>query len=670
MRISLNWLREFVAIPDDVTDLTERLSMAGLAVDEVQQNGNDYLLDLDVTTNRGDCLSHLGVARELAAIYSTEVHRSVPTPTEIERPTEGAFSVAIVDEDLCHRYCGRYIEGVRIEKSPQWLAERIESLGIRPINNVADITNYVLMELGHPLHAFDADSLAKNQIVVRRAESGEHIRTLDGQARELDPSMLVIADAHRPVALAGIMGGEETEISESTQNVFLESAWFDLLSIRKTARAVNVSTEASYRFERGADIEMAPSACDRAAQLIHEIAGGRVYAGMIDVYPRSMPRPTVFLRRKRIEAYLGMPVPDEEVAALFKGLGFEVSPDADGWRFGVPSHRHDVSREEDLLEEVARIHGYDRFPSTLPSWTGQGERLKWQPEDTRIRELLAGMGYTEACSLAFSDRETESRFSPGVEPVTLLNPLSDEAPILRTSLVPSMLRSLEWNLNRGTRDVMLYEIAKVYPKDGERRQLIVAQTGAVQPPSIHHPRVNSSFYSLKGHLEMLLQSFAVEIDTLQSALPDYYHPGRSARFGSLAQFGELLSDATELFKLRQKVYVAEIDIEEIYEAGLRNLAAAVIPKYPAIRRDLSLLVDRKIRYSDVLSAIQAADITELVAVEPFDRLETGPFSKALYSLAVGLVYQSSERTLTDSEVETFEAKVLGQLKKIGVSLRS
>ena len=451
------------------------------------------------------------------------------------------FPISIADEALCKRYCGRYIEGVTIGKSPDWLVRRIEALGIRSINNVTDITNYVLMELGHPLHAFDADTLAENQIIVRRAEVDEALTTLDGEKRELDPSMLVIADAKRAVALAGIMGGEETEISASTKNVLLEAAWFDPLSIRKTARAVNLSTEASYRFERGADIEMARAACDRAAQLIAEIAGGRIYEGVLDVYPsETIAKSKARLRRTRIREYLGMEIPDIEVTRIFSGLGFDVGAgaDAEGWSVDIPTHRHDVSGEEDLLEEVARIYGYDRF--SLDSSGVERPRRATPLAGGRdpnsgsfIRNGLLG---STAASLSATGKP-KKRFAPEIEPIILRNPLSEEAPILRTSLVPSMLRSLQWNLNRGVRNVLLYEIGKVYPASGEYRQLLIAQTGAVRPGSIHHAAFESDFYNLKGNVETLLGGFSVNTDLSPDDPGSYYHPGRSIRSGVCCNSG-------------------------------------------------------------------------------------------------------------------------------------
>lgn len=670
MRISLNWLKEFVDIADEPSALGEKLSLAGLAVDEVVEEGDDVILELDITTNRGDCLSHLGVAREVAAIYDQEVRLPKFEVTEGNKPLEGAFAISITDPDLCRRYCGRYIAGVTIGPSPDWLARRVEAVGIRSINNVADITNYVLMELGHPMHAFDADTLGDNQIIVRRADPDETLTTLDGETRRLDPSMLVIADRRHAIALAGIMGGEETEISGSTKNVLLESAWFDPLSIRKTARALNLNTEASYHFERGADIEMARTACDRVAELIRETADGEILQGVIDVYPGKAPQPEVSLRRARIKQYLGMEVADQDVLRIFTRLDFDPKDAGDGWTVTVPTHRHDIIREEDLLEEIARQHGYDRFPSTLPAWSGQGQRLPWQVEEATIRDTLSSLGYSEACTICFSNREIEEKFAPGVDPVRLRNPLSEEAPILRTSLVPSMLRSIQWNLNRGARDVLLYEIAKVYPKDGEHRKLAIAATGSARSRSVHNDSVESDFYTLKGDVETVLGNFSVDTSGSADGIPSYYHPGRSLGIGDVAVLGELHGAGADLFKLRQKVYIAEIEIEKLYEAGLRNVAAAPIPKYPAIRRDLSLLLDRKVRYSDVVGAVRAADIPELVEVEPFDRLDKGPFPESCYSLAVAIVYQSSERTLTDAEVQDFDRKVLDRLEQIGAKLRS
>src|SRR5215475_576963 len=324
MKVSYNWLKEFVDITETPQQLGTRLTNLGLAVDALESHANDWIFELDVATNRPDCLSHFGVAREIAAAYGTALKPSKFELHEGEKRAREIFSISIVDSDLCARYCGRYVAGVKIGPSPQWLKSRLEALGVRSINNVADVTNYVMMELGQPLHAFDADLIEGQTIIVRRAAFEEKIATLDGVERELNPSVLVIADARRAVAVAGVMGGAETEISASTKNVLLESANFDPLSIRKTSRALGLSSEASYRFERGADVEMARYACDRAAALIQAVAGGPVYRGVIDVYPNPRPQITAILRRARIKAFLGSPVEDSIVERILDRLGFKI----------------------------------------------------------------------------------------------------------------------------------------------------------------------------------------------------------------------------------------------------------------------------------------------------------------------------------------------------------
>lgn len=672
MLVSFNWLREFIDVQVEPVELGQELTMTGLAVDAVEDSGDDTILELDITSNRGDCLSHLGVAREVCAAFDLDVRRPEFQLEEVDRSAEEVFSISIAEPDLCRRYCGRYIEGVQIGPSPDWMVRRLASVGVRSINNVADVTNYVLMELGHPLHAFDADTLEGQEIIVRRAELEETIETLDGEKRELDPSMLVIADSNRAVALAGVMGGIDTEISSPTTNVLLESAWFDPMTTRKTARALNLSTEASYRFERGADIEMALHACDRAAMLIHELAGGKIYRDVIDVYPGRQGAPEARLRRRRILEYLGMEVPEQAVVRTFTRLGFEpVDSDEEGWSVRVPTHRHDISTEEDLMEEIARHHGYDRFPSTLPAWAGQGRALPWAEGERGIHATLSGLGYSEACTIPFSSEKMERGFAPDLDPVVILNPLSEEAPALRTSMVPGMLRSLLWNLNRGTRDVQLYEIGKIYPTDGERRQLVLGATGSLQAETLHHNQTDLEFFQLKGDVEALLNGFDVDQAPGTSNLPAYYHPGRRIRLGQVSVLGELHQDQTDLFKLRQKVYLAEIEIEKLYALGPSEIAARAIPKYPSIRRDLSLVLSRGTDYAAVVRTIDGEGIEELIEIEPFDLLEQGPFPDDRYSLAVKLVYQSSEGTLTDDQVQDFDRRIVARLEtELGARLRS
>jgi phenylalanyl-tRNA synthetase beta chain len=666
MKISLNWLNEFVDVVDTPQQLRTRLTGVGLAVDALDQAGDDFIYELDVATNRPDCLGHVGVAREVAAIYGVHLRMPEFQLQEEDKRADSVFSIAIEDAELCGRYCGRYIEGVKIGPSPDWLKNRLESLGVRSINNVADVTNYVMLELSQPLHAFDADTLAQRKVIVRRARPGEKMRTLDAVDRNLDPSVLMIADAERSIAVAGVMGGAETEISGETKNVLLESANFNPLSIRKTSRALGLSTEASYRFERGADIQVARFACDRAAALIQQLAGGKIYRDVIDVYPGAKQPAVVRLRRERIDRFLGGPVDDAAVERIFERLGFGRTPTSAGWMVEVPSHRVDIALEEDLLDEIARHHGFDNFPSTLPSYAGFGAGLPFEAQERLLRQRLAGHGYSEVITMAFSDEPTERKFRPEVQPVRLANPMAEDESILRTSLMASMLRTFQWNLNRGIRDLQLYELGKVYRKGSEERWLILAATGALRPKSVHEPEHPVNFYDMKGHVEDILESFDVGLNMTAERPPAYHHPGRFARVGDLVVFGELHQEYADMFKLRQRIYIAELSVDEVLRSR-RGRQVEAVPRFPSIRRDLSLLVDRSVRYADIRNLIPG--IKELVRVEPFDRLETGPFPDSKYSLSISLFYQSNERTLTDAEVEAFDTAVLDALKPIGVEQR-
>jgi len=667
MKISYNWLKEFVDIGENPQELGTRFTSVGLAVDALETIGSDFVYELDVATNRPDCLSHIGVGREAGAIYASRLRPPKFELREAETRAGDVFSVSIADPDLCGRYCARYIEGVRIGPSPPWLKTRLESLGVRSINNVADITNYVMLELGQPLHAFDADTLHGRQIIVRRADVDEKMTTLDGVERQLNPSVLLIADKDRAVAIAGVMGGAATEISPTTKNVLLESANFNALSIRKTSRAIGLSTEASYRFERGADIEMARFACDRTAALIGELADGKIYRDVIDVYPGRSKPAVATLRRNRIGTFLGAPVDDAIVERIFERLGFKTSKTSDGWSVEVPSHRVDIRGEEDLLEEIARHHGFDKFPATLPLWSGHGSSLPLEREERLLRNRLASTGYSEVITMAFSDEATERKFRPETEPVRLLNPIAEDESILRTSLIPSMLRTIEWNLNRGLRDLQLYELGKVYRNGSESRSLILAATGNLRTKSVHEAERDFDFYDLKGDVEEILGTFDVSLTMDHKGPPAYYHPGRSLRWGDVAVLGELHPEYVQ-FK-HQRIYLAELDAEMLLRSGMRH-SVEPIPRFPWIRRDLSLLLDKGTRYEDVRASVAAAEIPNLVHVEPFDRLESGPFPESKYSLAISLIYQSSERTLTDEEVEQFDRRILTLLEqRVGAQLR-
>src|SRR2546430_7692678 len=465
MFISYNWLRELTGTKLDPQQVRDRLTNVGLAIDSVEARRDDSVLDVEVPSNRGDCLSHVGIARELAAIDKSQVSIPKSQPPGTKGKTSDFTSVEILDPDLCPRYAARVVRGVKIAPSPEWLVKKLEAIGQRPINNVADITNYVLHELGQPLHAFDLAKLVSNRIVVRRAKKGETIKTLDGVDRTLDSEMLVIADADKAVALAGVMGGEDSEISNSTVDVLIESAYFDPSSVRRTARMLSLHTEASHRFERNTDAEGVLAAQERCVALICEIAGGVATEDALDVYPEPFESKSVSLRTERVEAITNLRVSQNEIKRILSALGFDLRlEDASVFTYAVPSWRHDVSIEEDLVEEVARHTGYDNIGTDLPPATLAGEFHFTEKRKRALRQALSARGFDEAISLSFVEathdfeliRELANRAS-----VKLMNPIIEEASSMRQTLLPGLLTSIRHNFNQGIRDVFLFETGRV-----------------------------------------------------------------------------------------------------------------------------------------------------------------------------------------------------------------
>jgi len=695
MKVSLNWLKEFILpgpLPDrmlsgDVAELKERLPMLGLGVESVSPLGLpggqfDWIFDLEVTTNRPDCLSHLGVARELAASFGSALRPLASTVSEASKRAIAAVSIEIIDPAGCARYCGRVIEGVRVGPSPDWLARRLEAVGVRAINNIADVTNYLLMELGHPLHAFDLERLHGRKIIVRRARAAERLRTLDGIDRTLVADDLVIADAERAVALAGVMGGEDSEISSSTRAVMLESAWFEPVGVRRTAKRHGLHTEASHRFERGADVEMARQAIDRAAVLIVELAGGQVLDGVVDVYPGRHARPQITLRPEEIQRILGAGISDGEVSRILRALGFEVERNSDGsWRATPPSYRVDVSREVDLIEEIARLYGYGRLPARVRPAPPSSQRDVRREKEHVLGAALTGLGYREIIAPTMVDPGENARFT-SEEPVPLLNPLTHDASAMRSTAVPGMLRALRWNLDRGQNDLRFFEFGKVYTTSrrtdeglpAERRVLTLGASGAGRPPRVDEKTRALDFFDLKGDLEVLFARF--ELGGLGFAASGYpYHEaGVGGGFGvgtiELARFGQVSHAVMGEYKLRQPVYIAEIDLDQLLAFPLRHLAFRPFSKFPVLERDLSLVVPASVSYGQIAETLGGLGVEELQEFRPVDRFEGGPLPPGHYSLLLRINLQSPERTLTSEEADAIRHKMIEALKPLGVRLRT
>ncbi|HEY6291704.1 MAG TPA: phenylalanine--tRNA ligase subunit beta [Terriglobia bacterium] len=682
MRISLDWLSEFVELPSDRKALEARLAMLGLGVASSVAVDADCVLDLEVTTNRPDCLSHLGVAREVAAAFRKTLRtRQVAVP-ESNKAARETVCIEIEDPKGCARYCGRVIENVHVRPSPEWLAKRLGALGLRPINNVADATNYVLMELGHPLHAFDLECLRGRKIIVRRARAGEKMRTLDGVERTLATEDLVIADAERPVALAGVMGGEDSEIAFRTPTVLLESAWFEPVGIRRTSKRHGLHTEASHRFERGADIEMARQAIDRTAALIAELAGGEVLEGVIDVYPNPPSRLAIVLRPSEILRHLGAEIASRDVTGSLSALGFAVESLADGgWRVTPPSFRLDVTREIDLIEEVARLYGYDRLPVRLRPAPPSVERDLRRDRELAISQILVALAYREIIVPSMVDPSENARFTDE-EPVRLANPLTQDASAMRSTSVPGMLRALRWNLDRGQSDLRLFESGKIYTVaertaeglPAERRILTLGASGSRRPPSVHDETRPLDIFDLRGDVEVLVEIFDLRGLDFAASGSRYHETGLCARLVAgereLVRLGQLSHEIACEYKLRQPVYIAEIDMEQLLATPLRSRTFHAFSKFPAVERDLSLVLPSSLSYRSIEETLKKRDIKGLQEFRPVDRFEGGALPAGHYSLLLRIVLQSPERTLTSEEVDGASRTILEALEPLGVSLRT
>jgi phenylalanyl-tRNA synthetase beta chain len=715
MDISYNWLRELADVGLEPRELAERMTMAGLAVDAVREAGDDHVLEFDLTSNRPDCLSHLGIAREAAALTGARVTLPELTAKSVGGRAEELTSVRIEDEDLCPRYAARVVRGVKIGPSPEWLVQRLQAISQRSINNVADITNFVMHEMGQPLHAFDLATLGEQRIVVRRARAGEKLKTLDGVERELSNDMLVIADASRAVAVAGVMGGEETEISGSTTDVLVESAYFDPQSVRRTSKLLGLQTEASYRFERGVDYEGVLRAQDRCVALICELAGGTATEDAIDatvnVHPEKVTRtPAVRLRHRRVEGLTGLAVTADECVRILTSLGFEqvVMPESvemgDEMVFSVPSWRTDVRIEEDLVEEVARVYGYEKIGEALPPSPVTGEYLAGDRRRRAARQILTAAGFNEAINISFIEEsgavgETaaaaaaeevgEGSFEvlPGLLKtegegafVRLSNPIVEGARLMRPTLLPGLLESLRHNFNRGTRNVRLFETGHVFASGGdsearphEVEAFALVLTGQALEEG-HATARELDFYDLKGALESASDAMRVGGLEFESASVRHLREGQSARItlkgAEVGTLGRLSEDVASLHKFRQPVYVAEVSLTALLASVEELSRYTPLPRFPSVVRDVSLLADRRAGYGEMRRKVLALGIEECRGVSLVDVYEGGNVPEGKRSVTLRVEYRSDERTLRDEEADEMHARVVAALEdEFGAQLR-
>ena len=694
MKVLYNCLEEFVDVKAAPADLASRLSLAGVAIDSVEESPAGPVLDAEVTANRPDCLGHYGIAREVAAIYRLQLKPLAPMLKESAEKAAVATRVEIESPELCGRFTARILRGVKVQPSPDWLRQRLEAMGQKSINNVVDVTNYVMFELGQPMHAYDFDKLNERRIVVRRTRTGEKLRTLDGVERALTKDMCVISDAARALGIGGVMGGSDTEISFSTRSILLEAAWFDPISVRRTAKALGLRTEASYRFERGTDPEMAELASRRAAELIQQVAGGELLAGVVDVYPSREPEKKIQLARKEILRVMGADIPDRDVEGILSALGFhptrvDANRGSDGslaavWECKQVSWRRDVTRGIDLIEEVARHYGYDKFPPRLPPAKRPAHRLPHAEAQDRLVERAIALGYHEIVEIPIVDTERDALFrGDKIQPAVIGNPLAEDASIMRSSGTVSMIRAIEWNLNHGNRDVRLFEIGKKYElRDGapvETTVLTLGATGLAREKTIHEAAREFSFADLKGDLDRIGE-LAGGLEW-QPGGPAWMFPAQAAHFSALKTNGAPLGVAGQLsrriaeqLKLRQDVYVAELELEPLLtaiESARAALRFVPWPRYPAVERDFSLVLVDGVTFAQVEQTIRALGIAEIQSIHPADLFRGGQIPAGKYSLMIRVVFQSLQGTLTDSQLSDFSSRIVTALEqKLGATLRA
>jgi phenylalanyl-tRNA synthetase beta chain len=696
MKLSPQWIRDFVELAVDDRRLAEDLTGVGIAVEGISGSGADAVFEMEIGTNRPDAMNHYGVAREAAAMYDLPLKQIEPrlpsgakaaSSSHSHGTTEVVpFPIVVEEPQLCPRFSARVICGTTIKPSPEKIAQRLQLLGHRPISNAVDATNYVLWEMGKPTHVFDMDLLEGGKLIIRRARNGEKLKTLDGVERTLTAEDLVVADAKKAVGLAGVMGGFDTMITDKTRNILIESAWWDPLTVRKTSRRHGIHTDASHRFERGADFESTILSCDLVAALILESGGGELVSDPIDVVSRKLDQAPVVLRLAEVQRILGGNLEAGEIFRILKKLGFSLIPEgqADAQiRVHIPSWRLDVEREIDVIEEIARLHGYDKFENTLPAYSGAVVELPNAAMDATLRARALALGYNEAVSLTFISHADAEMFS-SAKVLELENPLSEEASVMRTSMAPGMLDMLVWNLNRDSENVRLFEMGRVYEmRGGERIEPARACLGAtlaavkralpvggtLDVSKGEHAAAAEAFRSFKGDVENLLAAFAYGELSFDRETAEYFHLGRSARAlmdgAVVAQFGQIAESVKSQRKLRQDIFLAEIDLERLHALGLRTVRFAAPGKYPAVERDFSFVFADEVGFEAMRQAVIGLRLSALRSFAPLEIFRGGSIAAGKYSILLRARLQSDEGTLRDEQIAQWSGSIVAALRGLG-----
>ncbi len=691
MKILSTWLRSYLphlAVSDQ--QLADDLTLRGIAVDGVFDlgPGNGSLLEMDITTNRVDAMNHYGIAREAAAIYDIPL-KSLEVSLPAAKPAKQPFPVRIEATDLCGRFTARVLRDVNIVPSTGKIAQRFSLLEQKLISNAVDATNFVTMAIGHPTHAFDLDKL-EGGIVVRRAHAGEKLHLLDGTERTLVPDDLVVADEQKALALAGVMGGWDTMITSATKNILVEAAWFDPGTVRRSSRRHGLHTDASHRFERGADFNAPPLASALVCDSILA-AGGSIEGDLVDVVipelaARTSQRPPISLQIGEISRILGktasgQPIDAPTVERYLTALGARMDgTSAETYAVTLPSWRLDLAFEIDLIEEIARLHGYNRFADTLPSFAGSVTELPWAAKESFLRRTLRAAGYTEAISSTFCSAADANSFAQQPNSIVQLgNPLSEEVGFLRPSLIPGMLSMLAHNLNREVDDLRLFETGTIFTGSSERIQerpsLVVGATGTAIAPHALGSQRDYSFYDLKGIVEELLSGFVTKsmyMDAFSPSsglMPPWLHPGRAARLvangETLGFFGELAPQESQSRKLRQTVFIGEFNLARLFQHALRQPVTQELSRFPAVVRDFSFTFPDAVRWQQIAETLSSLGISEMRNTEPREIFRDKKEPSGSYALLLRVVFQAQDRTLRLEELQEWARRIFAALMGLG-----
>lgn len=678
MKISYNWLKEYVSVRLAPDKLAEVLTMAGLSVESVRAIGNDYIFEIEITANRPDWLSVIGVAREVAALTGGKL--KIPLSTKVKStPPDRGVKIEVDERNLCPRYTARIIRNVKVCESPAWLKGRIEAMGLKSVNNIVDITNFCLFETGEPMHAFDLDKIAGPEVIVRKAVQGEKIVSIDGAEKALDNSMLVIADSKKPIAIAGIMGGLNTEVTHSTKNILLEAAFFDQISVRRTSRKLSITTESSYRFERRVDMDNIVYSSNRALGLIMKLAAGAPGA-FIDIGAKETKKKIVLLRLDRVNSLLGTDVSSAQIKKIVTSLGMKINGSSKrALKLETPNFRNDLKVEVDVIEEISRVYGYAKIPTTLPKIVEQPIRMETDLiARNRARECLAGLGADEIITYSLLGKKMVSSSGVSIDSlVIVVNPLTSEQETMRPSLIPGMLNAALWNINRKAKDLKLFEIGNIYfKKDGkfnEKKHLAACITGQSFTSWAGGTR-QASFFELKGIIETLCAELGIEAIGFSHAKDASFLSAECANIsigGEMAGImGQVSPKILHNFDIKDKVYLLEVDLDALLKKAKMKKHFEELSKYPSVYRDISILASKETLNLDLMSAMKASGGPALKDVNLIDRYEGKQIPEGKQSLTYRLEYRDPVRTLEEKDVLDVHGRILGELEeKFSAKLR-